>query len=77
MDRRMKPTTLRGWLYAGAAFLVPWTEKIVPVLMDNQWPTPQSCVAACILGLASAIITIRAFVDGSVERSKQIKANDT
>jgi hypothetical protein len=66
----MKPTTLRALLYCSAAFLVPWTEKVVPILMDNKWPTPQSCIGVAILGLVAAIITGRAYIDGSVERAK-------
>ena len=66
----MKPTTLRALLYTSAAFLLPWTEKVVPILMDNKWPTPQSCIGVGILGLVAAIITLRAYVDGSAERSK-------
>lgn len=69
----LKPTTQRGVLYGLAAFLVPWTEKVVPVLMQNEWPTPQSCVASVILGVAAAVIALRAFIDGSVERGKPAK----
>lgn len=60
----------KGMMYVMGVFLVPFSEKIVPVLMENQWPTAQSCVGCAILGLASAVLTMRSFYDGSYERSR-------
>jgi hypothetical protein len=71
----MKPTTLRALLYCIVAFLAPFGEKIVPILTSDKWPTPQSLVATVILGLAAAAIVLRAYVDGSAERAKNLESS--
>jgi hypothetical protein len=68
--KTMKPTTLRGLLYVIVLFLTPFGDKILPVLWANQWPTPQALIATSVMGIIAASIGLRAFLDGSLERSK-------
>lgn len=60
----------KGMMYVIGVFLVPFSEKIVPVLMGDKWPTPQSLVGCTLLGIAAAVVTMRSFYDGSYERSR-------
>lgn len=67
----MKPTTIRGYLYAVAFFVAPFTDKLVPILFQNQWPTPQMWVGTVITSIGVTAIGLRAYFDGSIERAKQ------
>ena len=71
----MKGITLRAGLYAGVLFFTPFTEKLAPVLSNNQWPSPQSLVLCTLAGSVAALIGIRAYLDGSAERHKSLTGN--
>lgn len=66
----MKPTTIRASLYAGVLFLTPFSEKLGPVLNNNQWPSPQSLIVCVLAGTVAALVGIRAYLDGSAERAR-------
>lgn len=66
----MKSIRIRALLYSCAAFLTPVIDKVGPILEKNEWPTGPRIVWSVLLGVAAAVITLRAYYDGSVERAK-------
>jgi hypothetical protein len=66
----MNPVTFRAILYAIPLFLGPFADKLVPLMWDGKWPTPQSFVASAVLGTVAVAIGLRAYYDGSAERAR-------
>ncbi len=63
--------TFKAFLYAVALFLAPFAEKLVPILWEDSWPSAQKFAGCALTGLIATAIGLRAFYDGSVERTKQ------
>lgn len=57
-------------LYAVPLFMGGFVDKVVPILFGGAWPTPQMLIGCGIVGIVSMCIGLRAFFDGSYERSK-------
>ena len=60
----------KAFLYGVALFLTPFTDKIIPILFEDKWPSVPMTVGCVILGVIATAIGIRAYYDGSYERSK-------
>jgi hypothetical protein len=77
----MSPTTNRGALYVGMAMLVPLTSFFTAAskdIIDGRVPVFH-WVIWTLLGLqtlSAALVALRAYIDGSNERSKN-EAKDT
>jgi hypothetical protein len=63
-------TGFRAALYGLPLFLAPFIDEIVPILREDQWPTPMKCVASGIVGAAALCVGLRAYYDGSYQRAK-------
>lgn len=57
------------FLYGVPLFLTPFVDKIGPILFLRQWPSVPEVVGCTLLGTVSASIGLRAYFDGSYERS--------
>jgi hypothetical protein len=68
----MKPfsVTLRGFLYGVAFFLAPFADKMGNVLQADKWPSLQMVAYCSLIGTVQMVIGLRAFLDGSAERSR-------
>jgi hypothetical protein len=66
----MNSNKLKALLYCIVLFLTPFMDKVVPILFQNQWPTPQAVLGTSVMGLVAAAVGLRAYVDGSNERAK-------
>ncbi len=60
----------KAFLYGIALFLAPFADKVVPVLFEDKWPSVPSLLGCALLGVISCSIGLRAYYDGSYERSK-------
>lgn len=60
----------KALLYAIPLFLTPFAEKLGNLMWDSYWPTLPQLVICSIVGTISASVGLRAFYDGSYERSK-------
>ena len=67
----------KATLYGIVLFLTPFSDKIVPLLFQDKWPSPQTVVGCALLGIISASVGLRAYYDGSYERSKIVNGNGT
>jgi len=65
-----KEIIVKSGLYALALFLSPFADKLVPILMSDTWPSVPMTFGCIILGAIAASIGLRAYFDGSYERSK-------
>ena len=57
--------------YAVPLFLTPFVDKLGAMLMDNEWPSCQQILYCTLLGLIAMFIGLRAYFDGSYQRSKE------
>lgn len=64
---------LKAVLYAIPLLLTPFADKAVAIMLQNEWPTLPMMAGCAVLGVISAAIGLRAYFDGSYERS--IKTN--
>lgn len=62
---------LKAFLYGLALFLTPFSDKLIPILFSNEWPSLQMTIGCTLMGIIACSIGIRAYLDGSYERSKQ------
>jgi len=60
----------KAFLYGLALFLSPFADKIVPILFNNEWPSLPMTLGCSLLGTIQCSIGLRAYYDGSYERSK-------
>lgn len=60
----------KAFLYAVALFLTPFADKIIPILFNDKWPSLPMMLGCTILGVIATSIGLRAYYDGSYERSK-------
>ena len=60
----------KALLYAVPLFLAPFVDKLADLLLNDQWPSLPKLCGCALLGTVSASIGLRAFFDGSYERSK-------
>ena len=63
------------FLYGVALFLTPFVDKIAPILFQDQWPTVPKTIGCILLGTVACSIGLRAYFDGSYERSKNGNGN--
>lgn len=61
---------VRAWIYALIAFLTPVIGVVVETTKGGEFPTSAQLVGAAASGLAATLVTLRAFIDGTVERNK-------
>jgi hypothetical protein len=61
---------VRAWIYALIAFLTPVIGVIVETTKGGDYPTGVQLLGAAASGLAATLVTLRAFIDGTVERNK-------
>jgi hypothetical protein len=64
--------TGKALLYAIPLFLAPFVDKLADLLLNDQWPSAPKLVGCALLGVVSASIGLRAYFDGSYERSKDV-----
>lgn len=57
-------------LYAVIQACIVLGDKLVPILTEDKWPTPQGSVIILIAVIAAVATTIRAHIDGSHERQR-------
>jgi len=69
------PVIYRTFLYGGAAFLTSLSDKLIPVLSHDQWPTPQRWLLALLVAAGATFITLRAYSDGSAQRHQDMLAS--
>lgn len=60
----------KALLYAIPLFLTPFVDKLGDLLLNGEWPSMPRVVGCVLLGVVSASIGLRAYFDGSYERSK-------
>lgn len=65
-------TIQRGSLYAGIAFLTPFVPLFKESSDAGSWPGAISLAYVALAGLLAAMVAIRAYIDGSVERNKKV-----
>lgn len=56
--------------YGVALFLSPFADKIVPILYQDKWPSLPMTAGCVLVGIIACSIGLRAYYDGSYERSK-------
>ena len=56
--------------YAVPLFLTPFVDKLGNALMNSEWPTCPQVIYCTLLGLIAMFIGLRAYFDGSYQRSK-------
>lgn len=56
--------------YGIALFLSPFADKIIPILFQDKWPSLPMVAGCALLGVIACSIGLRAYYDGSYERSK-------
>ena len=61
----------KALLYAIPLFLTPFIDKMGDLMYNGYWPTYPQIVISALVGIAQASVGLRAFYDGSYERSKQ------
>ena len=68
----MKPSenACKAALYGIPLFLAPFVDKLAPMFFNDEWPSAPVFVGCILLGTVSCCIGLRAFYDGSYERSK-------
>ncbi len=66
----MKSVAFKATLYAVPLFLAPFVDKIADLLFNDTWPTLPKLAGCALLGVVSMCIGLRAYFDGSYERSK-------
>ena len=66
----MTDITGKALLYAIPLFLTPFVDKLVDLLLNDQWPSLPKLVGCGLLGTVAASIGLRAFYDGSYQRAK-------
>jgi hypothetical protein len=67
----------KALLYAIPLFLAPFVDKLANLLLNDQWPTLPKLAGCILLGTVSCSIGLRAFFDGSYERSKSDSVSDS
>ena len=70
MKRYLNEINGKALLYALPLFLTPFADKMGAMLLNGEWPSLPMCAGCTLLGLIAASIGLRAFYDGSYERSK-------
>ncbi len=69
--------TAKAAMYAIPLFLTPFADGLKDLLTRGEWPTMPLVTYCAFLGTIQMCVGLRAFYDGSAERSKQdIKASD-
>jgi len=66
----------KALLYAIPLFLTPFVEKLGGIFLDSFWPTLPQLVGCSLLGIIAASIGLRAFFDGSYQRSRDEQNDD-
>ena len=66
-----KSVALRGALYAALAVLSPVAVVYADAAKTWEWPALPVVVSAVLSGMVSALVAVRAFLDGSNERYEQ------
>jgi hypothetical protein len=72
MDQDIK---YKAVLYAIPLFLTPFADKIIAILFQDKWPSPQMVVGCALLGIIASSLGLRMYFDGSYERSKNGNGN--
>lgn len=75
MKRAFNSVNGKAALYAIPLFLTPFSEKLGNLLWEGFWPTYPQLIACSIAGTIATCIGLRAFYDGSYERSKTNETN--
>jgi hypothetical protein len=66
----------KALLWAGAAFLGPFIEKVAEKLTHDTWPSPPLLLLACLTGGLQVFIVLRSYYDGSAQRHEDAKKAD-
>lgn len=61
-------------LYGIALFLTPFSDKILPILFQDKWPSIPMMAGCSLLGTIACAIGLRAYFDGSYEKAKVANA---
>jgi hypothetical protein len=67
MDREIK---IKAALYGIPLFLAPFADKVGAILFQDKYPSIPMTIGCTLLGVISACIGLRAYTDGSYERSR-------
>jgi len=62
--------TLRALLYVGIAMFTPLAALYVEAAASGCWPTLLELVAVGLTGIVNSLLALRAYFDGSAERSR-------
>ena len=60
----------KALLYVIPLFLTPFIDKMGDLMYNGYWPTMPQIVISTLVGIAQASVGLRAYYDGSYERSK-------
>lgn len=67
----MKPNVaIRATLYALIALTTPVIGILTNSAADGCWPSPVEWAGAAATGCGAALVSLRAFIDGTNERAK-------
>ena len=66
----------KALLYAIPLFLTPFVDKMGDLMYNSFWPTYPQIVISAVVGIVQASVGLRAYYDGSYERSKTNEKRD-